>query len=458
MARPGLLTGVSRGRGGVPRIARGISSRGGGPLIGRGGRGNFITTPAVANARRAASSPAPGAQNDRVTPDPVPAPTRRRAPKVPEPVGMPWSVNSMAYRHDEQALRMLETGEFSDAIVMAEGREWRVHRATLSSRSRWFERVFKSQVRSLVQDGLNEINLYPCKTEFVDLLLRTLYSNRLPEQYLDIHGDHAKFSIYVKIFNLADTFEVDTMRNDALTLLGQLADRHLEELCTFNKSLSGREGVVERKTNFPYQNLALAVLEAFGDERADKRAQCLLANFLYAGRAVLLENPQLKDIVERNIQLAAALWHASQGRNLAGWLPNPDMIGTRLRAFDHSKKTQHPDRCELCDEVFDNENRRRVMYDPYKVVLRPAGYCGLCVEKHKDEPDCIFRKTGKAEKQPSGLITMENEPNIEGEAEQESVPPGVELQLPEQAGGLDLQGPTLSTPAPPERLSMPPPP
>ncbi|KAK4173884.1 hypothetical protein QBC36DRAFT_193606 [Triangularia setosa] len=456
MAPPSLLRGASRGRGGSPRVARGISSRGGGPLVGRGGRGNRAPTPVAPTHGPVASISAPSSQNDKQTsPEPGSAPTRRRVPKALEPIGKPWSVNSMAYRPDQQALKVLETGEFSDAIVLADGREWRVHRALLGSRSRWFERVFKSQA----QDDLNDINLYPLKREFVDLLLQTLYSNRLPEQYLNVHGEHATFANYVKIFKLADQFEVDTMRNDALTLLGQLADRHLEELCTFDKSLSGREGVLEPKTSFPYQNLALAILEAFGGEHDDKRAQCLLANFLYAGRAVLLENRRLKEIVDRDVQLAAALWHASQGRNLAAWLPNPEVIGYRLRAFDHSKKTQHPDRCELCDDVFDSENRKRIMFDPYKVVLRPAGYCALCVEKHKDDPECLFRKTGRTEKQNDGMASIKTEPDLldHGEEVAVGIIPSIEdvtgLQ-PEQFSGLSLQGPTMSTPAPPTRLSM----
>ncbi|KAK4198328.1 hypothetical protein QBC40DRAFT_331679 [Triangularia verruculosa] len=442
MAPTSPMRGAPRGRGGVSRRSRGMSSRDGGLVSGRGGRGNLAVTSVAAARRPSVSVPAPSA-SDQSSPELMTGPTRRRAPKAPEPTGKPWSVSSMTYRHDAQALKMLQTGEYSDALVLADGREWKVHRATLSSRSRWFERVFKSQQ----DEGLNEINLYPQTAEHVDLLLQTLYSNRLPDQYLDIHGASSTFCHYVKIFNLADTFEVDTMLNDTLTLLGQLADRYLEEICTFDKSLSGREGVVEPKATFPFTNLAVAVLEAFGGERADKRAQCLLANFLHAGREVLLENAEMKAIVERNDQVAAALWRASQGRNLANWLPNSEVIGHRLRAFDHSIKTQHPDRCELCDEIFDNDKRKRIMYDPYKVHLRPAGYCGHCVDKYKDDPECLFRKTGKTDKQLDDLIIIKPEPEaqVEGEGAALGIMPAIE--------GLGLRGPTMSTPATSDRRS-----
>ncbi|VBB81737.1 Putative protein of unknown function [Podospora comata] len=454
MAPPATLRGASRGtrgRCGAPRGTRGSNARGGAVS---GGRGARSITPVA--APQADSQPSPEQAM-------IPTPTRRRVPKAPEPMGKPWAVSSMVWRADEGSLKKLETGEFSDATILADGRTWRVHRMLLSTRSRWFAEAFEKQ-SSGEDEGEPEINLRELKTEFVDMLLRTLYCNRLPDQYLNIRGANATFSTYIKIFNLADQFGIETMCNDALTLLGQLADRHLEDLCTFDKVQSGREGVPEPKSAFPYHNLGIAILEAFSEERTvtDKRAHYLLANFLYAGRAVLLENQVLRDIVDRNIHLAAAMWHASQGRNLAGWLPNPEVISHRLRAFDHSRKTQHPDRCELCDDVFDYEAHKRVMFDPYKVMLRPAGYCGVCVEKYKDDPGCLFRRRGKMDKLGEGVLlpVIKAEVLHEGEDNMAGIP---EMESEREASaGLGLQGPTMSTPAPVQVLSdgelMPPPP
>ncbi|KAK4642579.1 hypothetical protein QC761_0085980 [Podospora bellae-mahoneyi] len=170
--------------------------------------------------------------------------------------------------------------------------------------------------------------------------------------------------------------------------------------------------------------------------------------------AQFLENQLLKDVIDRNVHLAAAMWHASQGRNLAGWLPNPDVTSHRLRTFDHTRKTQHPDRCELCGDVFDDDAHRRVMFDPYKVLLRPAGYCGICVGKQKDDPGCFFRKKGKTNKE--GLtLAIKAEPVGEGEGGDimEGIPDR------DASGGLALEGPTMSTPAPlSDTKLMPPPP
>lgn len=85
--------------------------------------------------------------------------------------------------------RKLETGEFSDATILADGRTWRVHRMLLSTRSRWFAEAFEKQ-SSGEDEGEPEINLRELKTEFVDMLLRTLYCNRefLPDKPREMCG------------------------------------------------------------------------------------------------------------------------------------------------------------------------------------------------------------------------------------------------------------------------------
>ncbi|KAK4642578.1 hypothetical protein QC761_0085970 [Podospora bellae-mahoneyi] len=109
----------------------------------------------------------------------------------------------MAWRADEGALKqvtlsallVLETGEFSNGTILADGRTWRVHRMLLSTRSIWFKEAFEKQAPDNDHDKEEpEINLRELTTEFVDMLLRTLYSNRLPDQYLDIRGANATFS------------------------------------------------------------------------------------------------------------------------------------------------------------------------------------------------------------------------------------------------------------------------
>lgn len=55
-------------------------------------------------------------------------------------------------------------------------------------------------------------------------------------------------------------------------------------------------------------------------------------------------------------------------------------FGPTCSRLDHTRKTQHPDRCEACDEVFDEERWAKRVYNPFKVVVRPAAWCRRCVE------------------------------------------------------------------------------
>ncbi|KAK4183624.1 hypothetical protein QBC35DRAFT_393482 [Podospora australis] len=290
--------------------------------------------------------------------------------------------------------RLLQSGNYADAIVMTGDLQWKVHRTTLVARSVWFSDAFKKEQGVVMP----EINLSPRPDHKVSLLLQCLYAHRLPDEFYDLASAEATFEKYVELFKLGDEFGVEFVRDDALTMLGRLCDQKLVAICSFNKEWSGREGVVNPRAgaSVDFVDLGVALHDAFeGGIRTDLRAQSLLANFVYAGRAVLLEHPHLLNLVDSIDSIAAGLWRASNGQNLAGWLPNVK-VKTFL-GFDHTKKTQHPDRCELCDELFDDANRKRVMYDPHKVITRPAGYCGVCVEKHDGDAAPIFRRPGRTD-------------------------------------------------------------
>lgn len=194
---------------------------------------------------------------------------------------------------------------------------------------------------------------------------------------------------------------VNTMRDDALTLLGRLCDRALENICEFDRSLSDVKGVQQANKQVNTTDLCLALHAAFlkySPGHGDLRAQCLLANYVFAGRSILLEDENVRLLIDSTVTIAAAIFYATLGRNLAGWLPNGTLVRDRHFHFDHSKKTQHPERCELCDETFDARKRKRAMYDPYKIVMRPAGYCASCVDKAGDDPESIFRKKGRTDR------------------------------------------------------------
>ncbi|KAK4158862.1 hypothetical protein QBC43DRAFT_348336 [Cladorrhinum sp. PSN259] len=325
-----------------------------------------------------------------------------------------WQFGEGPQKADQALLRVLETGVHADALVICGERQWNVHKMSLLGRSTWFA----EEIEKIETNGKPEFNLTGSYTiEEVNTILHTIYGNRLPERFYDHDDKSNSLQVYVSLFNMGVLFGIHPMRDDALTLVGRRCDRLLERICSFDPDLSDVRGVLPKdlqrhlfQESSAGADLCLALNEAFLklDTYTDQTAQCLLANYIHAGRSILLEDANLRQIINGTPLIAAALWYASQGRNLANWLPDSRVISERHNNFDHSKKTQHPERCELCDETFDGRNRKRVMYDPHKILMRPAGYCLACVEKSKGESRSIFRKRGKTDREgiPKGFVDV----------------------------------------------------
>ncbi|KAK3989085.1 hypothetical protein QBC44DRAFT_95300 [Cladorrhinum sp. PSN332] len=328
-----------------------------------------------------------------------------------------WQVGDGPQKADTHLLRMLETGVHADATVVCRDRVWNVHKMALMSRSGWFAQGIQASDAAAKPEFNLSMEYTP---EDVNTILHTIYSNRLPEEcYNPLDTKSFNLANFVKLFNIGVLFSVEAMRNDALTLLGQLCDRNLELICSYDRELSNSEGKFpdNKPPKICTDDLCLALHTAFlkSNTYSDLAAQCLLANYIYAARGVLLADSSrsstitslssspVKQIIDNTPIIKAALWDASQGRNLAGWLPDRKIIVERHNQFDHTRKTQHPDRCEMCDETFDGAHRKRVMYDPHKIVIRPVAYCLTCVEKADGEPQTIFRKQGKTDREGQGM-------------------------------------------------------
>ncbi|KAK4220920.1 hypothetical protein QBC38DRAFT_524220 [Podospora fimiseda] len=319
-----------------------------------------------------------------------------------------------------RAGRTLETGVLADAVVICGDRKWNVHKITLMSRSDWFAEAIKHANPTIKAEFNLGMDYTP---DDVNAILDAIYGKRLPEEcYNPANTQYSNLVNFVNFFNMGVFFGIEPMRNDALTLLGQLCDRNLKFICSYDRILSNSQGVFDPLNvikNISLSGLLFALHAAFIKKETypDLSAQCLLANYIYAARGVLLSTPNIvKDLVDKNRDIQAALWQASQGRDLAGWLPDRRIIVERHNQLDHTKKTQHPDRCETCDDTFDGAQRKRVMYDPHKIVMRPVAYCLSCVVRNEGEKQVIFRKMGKTDRAGgNGGLLVGDEGGGEGE-------------------------------------------
>ncbi|EDO65356.2 hypothetical protein GE21DRAFT_9538 [Neurospora crassa] len=319
-----------------------------------------------------------------------------------------WSVDGQEInrRHKENDLHLLETGEFSDATIHCLKKKWKVHKMRLSTRSAWFREAFAGS------DGtgqISEINLHEQNAEDIETMLRFMYADSLDDNLTRPSSLASPITTYVTLYNLGHTFRIPLLCRDSITLLGQYLDTKLLLLCTYSVPASGRSGVIDHSDPLlspqSYANdLFSAIFQAYSGVSESTKLHSLLASFLWAGRDRLFRLPGLRQVVDQCPMLGTDVFKLQLGDNSSSFIPPTTIkltnvpgggggggggdveelkakhFGPTCSRLDHTRKTQHPDRCEACDEVFDEERWAKRVYNPFKVVVRPAAWCRRCVE------------------------------------------------------------------------------
>ncbi|KAK3936042.1 hypothetical protein QBC46DRAFT_270445 [Diplogelasinospora grovesii] len=229
------------------------------------------------------------------------------------------------------------------------------------------------------------VNLHDHPEDDVDTLLRFIYSGSLDMTKFNLKS--GSFVVYSNLYNLGEQFQVEALCDDALTLLGQYADQKLEEICSYDRATSGRHGVENNTVDLSYveEDLFRAIWAAYGSVQHSTRLQSLLASFVWAGRDRLLPGfaEGFMNLADRVPQFGTDIFKLMLGNNTSQWIPSAEAVRDACTGFDHTRKTQHPDRCEWCDEVFDEVKNKKAMYNPFKAVTRPVAWCEPCVDAKK---------------------------------------------------------------------------
>ncbi|KAK3492082.1 uncharacterized protein B0T23DRAFT_441486 [Neurospora hispaniola] len=314
-----------------------------------------------------------------------------------------WSVDGQEInrRHKENDLHLLGTGEFSDATIHCLKKKWKVHKMRLSTRSAWFREAFAGS------DGtgqISEINLHEQNADDIETMLRFMYADSLDDNLTRPSSLASPITTYVTLYNLGHTFRIPLLCRDSITLLGQYLDTKLLLLCTYSVPASGRSGVIDHSDPLlspqSYANdLFSGIFQAYSGVSESTKLHSLLASFLWAGRDRLFRLPGLRQVVDQCPMLGTDVFKVQLGDNSSSFMPPTTIklgnvpggggdveelkakhFGPTCSRLDHTRKTQHPDRCEACDEVFDEERWAKRVYNPFKVVVRPAAWCRRCVE------------------------------------------------------------------------------
>ena len=208
---------------------------------------------------------------------------------------------------------------------------------------------------------------------------------------------------YCTLYNLGHRFMVPLLCRDTLTLLGQYLDTKLLLLCTYSAPVSGRSGIIDHTDPLlspqSYSaDLFKGIFTAYSTVSQSTKLHSLLASFLWAGRDRLFRLPGFRAQIDQCPMLGTDIFKVLLGDNSSSFIPPTTIkltnlpggsdidelkakhFGPSCARLDHTRKTQHPDRCECCDEVFDDERWAKRVYNPFKVVVRPAAWCRRCVE------------------------------------------------------------------------------
>ncbi|KAK3320351.1 hypothetical protein B0T19DRAFT_404855 [Cercophora scortea] len=312
--------------------------------------------------------------------------------KAPVARQQPWSDNQVQRPFTEENLALLEMGRFADCEIVCLKRTWKVHKTILCTRSSWFAEKFNDDMTA------NQIALHQFPEQDVEAMVHYIYAGAL--DMAKHHPDQGTFLQYANLFTVGEYFGIPSLAEDALTLLGQFCDARLRDLCSYDVAKSGRHGIPDAAKSDASAFMA-DLFNAIWHSYAvtyPTRLRSLLASFVWAGRARLLHEQRavFLDLATRCPLFGNDVFKLALGENTPRWLPSGDAVREICTGFDHSRRTQHPDRCEQCDEVFDDEVHKKALYNPFSVTLRPAAWCAPCVEKNPDMP--LWRAGGDEEK------------------------------------------------------------
>ncbi|KAK9419383.1 hypothetical protein SUNI508_07358 [Seiridium unicorne] len=136
----------------------------------------------------------------------------------------------MAFTSSSSFLALLESGNFSDAVVKCKDRSWKVHKAILCSRSKWFDKALNGKFEEAKTAILTITETSPEKIEW---LLKYLYRGA-GGAFSD-----GSYAAWTEVYSLGHFFDLPDLQSSALTNLKE----RLTKAATSFKSL--RESLVE---------------------------------------------------------------------------------------------------------------------------------------------------------------------------------------------------------------------
>ncbi|KAI0477224.1 BTB/POZ protein [Xylariaceae sp. FL0804] len=110
--------------------------------------------------------------------------------------------------------RLLSSSDLSDVVLKCEGREWKLHKLMLVTRSKWFEKALCGDFKEAQN---NEVILEEQDPEIVNLMVHWIYTGTLlPSVFGNME---TAYEACVQLAHCADFFLLGVLRRECLTVL-----------------------------------------------------------------------------------------------------------------------------------------------------------------------------------------------------------------------------------------------
>ncbi|KAJ0116573.1 hypothetical protein J7T55_009723 [Diaporthe amygdali] len=287
-----------------------------------------------------------------------------------------------SYAFQESDIQLLQTGNFADGIVKCQDRTWKVHRALLASRLKFFQVAFYGSFAEAIS---GEVNFPEADPESVEVMLRHLY-----RQEVDVK-DLKTPAFCVRCWRFADYLNLESLKAVAIATLGQ----HFDALALLASNVQGNACIRPKWMTFLFE----AFREVSVDE-STKPLYCIFATFLLVTRFQLLKLPKTLDFLKHchgvNKELLKLLaWDFRDDRPV--WIPRDidieQLTGIARPFFHGSVSCPGPD-CIRGESLAD---QYEIFYNPFPLDSTPIGkfvWCRKCVHKINEERRWPWRSGG----------------------------------------------------------------
>ncbi|POS69081.1 hypothetical protein DHEL01_v212527 [Diaporthe helianthi] len=135
-------------------------------------------------------------------------------------------------------LSLLETGHFSDVVLICGNHAWNLHRSIICKRCPWFE---KALMGGFAGSETKKITLTDIASEVVEVVLRYLYSGAIDTAAVQRCEGECIISQYIRLWSVADFFLIEPLKADIIEAMEQSLEENVKKICNARYLIDSQE-------------------------------------------------------------------------------------------------------------------------------------------------------------------------------------------------------------------------